>query len=143
MWQILANVLIASIIKEIPKIVETAIEELKTMESPMTYINELLDSDDTDTQVEEALTTRKRNDCSLWTQYQMDFVIDVYHARELYNRGKKRVDRISLDTLVHRLNIKMNLTKSESAYRTLWTGDKDRDSLIPGEAYFDNNVNNL
>ena len=78
---------------------------------------------------------RKKQDTTRLTQYQFDYITYEHNLMLSYNKCHKQNKQTTQD-LADKLNERMSLDKSRTAYARVWLKTLTRDSLIPGEKYF-------
>ena len=62
--------------------------------------------------------------------------MECYRAFEEYNRTASKGKRKTQEDLTDLLNERMNLNKSSTAYRKVWRGHIDRETLAIGKEEF-------
>lgn len=82
---------------------------------------------------------RKKRDTTKITQYMFDFIKLAYRGHMLHNADFPENKRTTMH-LTHAINKRMGTTYSRTKLAGIWNDQVDRESLEPGEAYFDNTI---
>ena len=79
--------------------------------------------------------SRKKSDCTHWTQFHYDYLMQAYEKHKQYNRDNPKKRRTQED-LAKTVNKKMGMNKSRTALARIWNGHVKREDLPVGKPYF-------